>query len=565
MHISIVKLIFGLVTVMLSMQFIMGVYTEIKVNAIGKEIHALSERDMVTTKAVTKIVEHQLEQEVLYEKAIKQALEAKITLIEHASMDAFIITRQKFVELSKKVATELHQVEADLRGYIEHPDNKHEQEEFQNILDHLLKMDKSHETWAEHSLSAMAIVARVAGDDLHALADIEIEIEEEAHQLTLLAESILEEIEEFTLEAILEAQHHDESLSRAVLVMLLVSIILGIGIAVTISKRLKNDFSTAQKEMELIAEGDLTHQISIDALDEVAHMLTIVDSQKNKLLGMMRNLKEASTKVASASKLLSSNAETTQDQTKTQLEETDMVAAAMHEMSASAQEVASNTRDSQAATDEVSNTSLKNTEIMGRASDAIKILMNSIEQTSEQVTHLSDKSNNVALVLDVIKNIAEQTNLLALNAAIEAARAGEQGRGFAVVADEVRNLAKRTQDSTLEIETILSELQQGSEETVKAMSECKDSGELVDTLTQDVSSGIASIHQFIDTIRQLNAQVATAANEQSDVGGELAQSLTKIHDGAKQTYEVVEKITETVDILEGVSVSLNDLTGQFKT
>jgi len=401
--------------------------------------------------------------------------------------------------------------------------------------------------------------------DFETVIKIEDSIEHEAELLTEHSESLLLEIEEFTDEAIKITLEHEEDLVVSIIVSLIASTIITIAITYHLISMLRHGFESAEEEVNLIANGDLTHPISEHSLGEINSMLQRIEEQRINLSELICGLSDVSSQIHTSSDTLLSNAAATHEQTHNQLKEIDLVATAMHQMSASSKEVAENTSNTQGVTEEVGISSEQNRDSMGKASTAIHTLVESIELASTQVINLSENSDKVVQVLDVIKSIAEQINLLALNAAIEAARAGDQGRGFAVVADEVRTLAQRTQESTHEIETMLDELRTGSEETVKSMALCKEKGEQGDGLTEDVKKGIHNIHQFIERIGELNAHIATAAEQQSTVGEELSNSLTVIKTGAEETDQVVDDIAEAANQLTDVSNKLTNMLKKFKT
>jgi len=563
MQITIVKLILLLSGVLLSLQLGIGIYTDLQVASIGHEIKNISEKDMPLTKGITQVVEHQLEQEIYYEKAFKEGLKLQNPLLKVKAEQKVTETINKFNALGTKVTKEMKEIELLLESFSSDPDlDAHSKAEFTKLLKDMKSLEHTHTLWVEHS--QIALKALLSGD-LDTVIKFEEDIEHEAEILTHNSEKLLLEIEEFTDKAIKITLAHEEQLVMSIIVSLIFSAIVTIAITYKLISMLKNGFKTAKEEVDLIAKGDLTHQISEHALGEVNLMLKSIEEQRVNLSKLICGLSDVSSKLNTSSEQLLSNAATTHEQTINQLKEIDLVATAMHQMSVSSKEVAENTSETQGVTEDVGLSSEQNRDSMSKASTAIHTLVESIQLASDQVSNLSENSDKVVQVLDVIKSIAEQINLLALNAAIEAARAGDQGRGFAVVADEVRTLAQRTQESTHEIETMLDELRQGSEETVKSMALCKDKGEQGDGLTEEVRKGIQNMHQYIERIGDLNAHIATAANQQSTVGEELSNSLVVIKGGAEETDHVVDSIEEAANNLTDISNKLEQMLKQFKT
>jgi methyl-accepting chemotaxis protein len=202
--------------------------------------------------------------------------------------------------------------------------------------------------------------------------------------------------------------------------------------------------------------------------------------------------------------------------------------------------------------------------IVQEAVQSITVLANQISDASEIINRVEHNSHNISSVLDVIKSIAEQTNLLALNAAIEAARAGEQGRGFAVVADEVRTLASRTQQSTGEINEMISQLQQGSKSSVEAMNKSCEQAGLVVSKAEKAGKSLTTIASTVTKISELSAQIATAAEEQTAVSEEINRNVVHINEAAIYTAEGTQKTTDTANELSKITIALQQLVKQFK-
>jgi methyl-accepting chemotaxis protein len=273
--------------------------------------------------------------------------------------------------------------------------------------------------------------------------------------------------------------------------------------------------------------------------------------------GATRQLNEVSDRVADV-------ADETLKVVMEQRSETDMVASAMNEMSATVQEVARNASQTAAASrgadDEAKNGAFVATEALG----GIEVLIRDIENAAKVIQKVEADSANIGMVLDVIKGIAEQTNLLALNAAIEAARAGEQGRGFAVVADEVRTLASRTQKSTEEIQTMIERLQGGVRDAVRAMEAAQTRAQFGSDQVEKAAESLGMIAGEVGTINDMNTQIATAAEEQSAVADEINRNISSISHMADMTSEGAKQTSQISEELVRVANELNRLVGQFK-
>ncbi|CAK3020356.1 methyl-accepting chemotaxis protein [Vibrio crassostreae] len=250
--------------------------------------------------------------------------------------------------------------------------------------------------------------------------------------------------------------------------------------------------------------------------------------------------------------------------TETQQQSTEMIATAMTEMASSANNVADSASDTARNTDEADKQSQHTQQLIHNTVDNIQGLAGQLGTASEAVANLDNDVNNIAKVLDVIGDIAEQTNLLALNAAIEAARAGEQGRGFAVVADEVRNLAGRTQSSTKEIQLMINNLQEGSRNAIKTMEVCAATSESTVTESQNASEALQQIVVALESISSMSHQIATAAAEQTQVSDDISKRINMIEESGNQLSNVVTESHSSTQTLASLSNELEAWVNRFE-
>ncbi len=246
-----------------------------------------------------------------------------------------------------------------------------------------------------------------------------------------------------------------------------------------------------------------------------------------------------------------------------QQQETEMVATAINEMSATVLEVAKNTQNAADAARAASGSSTQGQQQMSKITNSINELSAEVSQSADMINQLEKDSNNISVVLDVIKSIAEQTNLLALNAAIEAARAGEQGRGFAVVADEVRSLAQRTHQSTEEIESMIASLQQQTQTASQIMQACNNMAKVCVDRTEEGNNSLEVIGTHISSISDMNDQIATASEEQSAVTEEINRNIVNITQIASQSSENSNHNLEANQQLNTLAKNFNNMTRQF--
>ncbi len=269
--------------------------------------------------------------------------------------------------------------------------------------------------------------------------------------------------------------------------------------------------------------------------------------------------------IATAAEQLSSVTAQTSAGVQNQRLETEQVVTAMHEMSATVQEVAQNAEQASLAAGEADRQARQGDLVVQDAVVQVGNLAVEVEQSTNAIEALHAESGRIGSVLEVIRAVAEQTNLLALNAAIEAARAGEQGRGFAVVADEVRALARRTHDSTEEIEGLIGNLQRVAKQAVEQMQSSRDLTQRTVELAQEAGAALGRITESVSTIEQMNQQIAAAAEEQSAVAENISESVTRVHDIGEQSASASEQTAASSAELARLGVELQGLVRHFRT
>jgi methyl-accepting chemotaxis protein len=348
--------------------------------------------------------------------------------------------------------------------------------------------------------------------------------------------------------------------------MLVIGMVLGVAIAWGILKIIIAPLQTALDAMANIVggEGDLTRRLDDSNKDEIgklAHGFNLFASMVHHIIKEISGYTQQVNN--SADRLTVITEETSRGADRQQLQ-TDEVVAAVNELAATGQEVASNTTAAADAAQHADDASAEGRAVVGKTIDAIDSLANEVMRAGEVINRLEADSEAIGGVLDVIRGIAEQTNLLALNAAIEAARAGEQGRGFAVVADEVRTLASRTQESTSEIQTMIERLQTGSQEAVKVMAKSKKDADATVEQAAHAGTSLQTIAEAVAVINDMNVQIATAAEEQNAVAENINQSVVSISEITEQTAAGAQQTASASNELNELAEHLSGLVGQFK-
>lgn len=346
----------------------------------------------------------------------------------------------------------------------------------------------------------------------------------------------------------------------------LVAIVLGIGIALLVIRGIMRPINATSTILYDISQGhgDLTKRVDVKSTDEIGEMGEYFNAFMSKLQIIVTDIISSANQLASAAEQMTTMSSESSKGLAKQNDETAQVATAINEMASTVEEVARNTESASVAATNADTEAKAGNQLVSETLSSIEVLATDVESSAKVLDKLKLHSENIGTVLDVIKNIADQTNLLALNAAIEAARAGEQGRGFAVVADEVRTLAKRTQDSTSEIEVIISDLQAGAEQAVNVMENSR--AKSGTTLEQAVQTGeyLNSIASAVNTILEMNTQIAAAAQEQSTVTQEVSRNITNIQDVADGTSYGAEQTSQTSQEVAKLSSALQSLVSQFK-
>lgn len=345
--------------------------------------------------------------------------------------------------------------------------------------------------------------------------------------------------------------------------MIALTALITIGLAVLLTRSIVSPLAQSLRVAQGVASGDLTGEIAVSGKDEPARLQQALKSMQENLRETIQRISQSSSQLASASEELSSVTEDATRGLHQQSQEIEQAATAVNQMTAAVEEVASNAVATSQASRESDRIAQHGREQVHQTVLSIESLADDVTANATQVEDLAQKVYGISKVLDVIRSIAEQTNLLALNAAIEAARAGEAGRGFAVVADEVRALAHRTQQSTQEIEQMIGGIQQGTDQAVSSMQQSNGRARATLEIAKSAGTALEEIASAFTLINERNLVIASASEQQAAVAREVDRNLMNIRDLSMQTSAGANQTSAASQELSRLAVDLNTMVARF--
>jgi len=433
-----------------------------------------------------------------------------------------------------------------------------------DIVEKVSEFDSRFNQWKQSSNQFIQLVDN--DEKVQAAELLNTQVSTDFERLRELYDIAGQEVDSVSSAEVVAFEEKTSNMQLAMLVFVIIVILLTSALSYFVPKVLVGSVNDLARRIKEISEGDgdLTQRINSVRKDELGTLASAFDGFVAKLQNLITAISQSSVSLDGNAKQLASTHHNAQKVSNDQTRSIEQIAAAVNEFSVSIREVAERTLSTSNETDNTAQLTAEGVTVVENSVTEINLLADSIRSANQVIEQLSSESDNIATVLEVIRNIADQTNLLALNAAIEAARAGEQGRGFAVVADEVRSLASKTQKSTEEIQNMIDKLQSGVKQAVQSITDGSNRVEKNVELSVNLQQMFESIQSSATIVSDMATQIATATEQQSSVSEELSENLEQLSEQNRTSQELSNEINSVAQRVETAVEKLSSDVGQFK-
>lgn len=538
-----------MLTILLIISSVFGIS---KINSIANEMKAVQNESIPLVELVADITIKQLEKSIAIERAMRIAGLTK-------SDETISEIHQVIDTLAKEIDLEITEGETILAKAKTHPLSKQQVEELTGIANKLVSMDHEHTNFDNQANQLMVQIESKSHIYPHQIIDLEKSQANITHHL----EALLADVEEMTEHALKTVEHDEASALKWMIIISSFSVGVGIIFGIMVTRSITTPLKYALQVTNSLASGNLMVKIVTNSKDEIGQLLQAMKKMSDIERNLLAEISSSAEQLSVASQEVSVTTTQAAKNIELQKDKLSQVAVAMNEMSATVHDVAKSTSQAAFSSDEANKGTQEGGQAVEQVSLSIDVLALEIEKSKAAITRLNNETESVDTILDVITAIAEQTNLLALNAAIEAARAGEQGRGFAVVADEVRSLASRTQESISTIQKTVTSLKKEALLSVDSMESGNVKANNTMMLSKQAESSLNDISQAVTNMNDLNVQIASAAEQQSVVVEEINQTVVYITESGDENYVGAQQISSTTEEIAQQAEHLKTLLTKF--
>jgi methyl-accepting chemotaxis protein len=519
------------------LMLILGIFALSQMNKINNANMVMATNSMPSIKALDKLTEGSIRLRVL-----------SYRLMLNRDPD----TLQKTTELLAMRNKQIDDARAVYVKLISAPEEQSAYDQYVQLLNDYRQLESRMKSLSQ--ANDMTELTRLLSADLQTNSD----------QMNVVLGKLVEMNTQQLNQASANATQQYSTAFTMVVTLLIIATALTLLFAWLLTNSITRPIASALHAAEDIAEGDLTRTITVDGTDEAGRLLAAMLKMQSKLRDTLQRISGSATQLASAAEELNAVTDESARGLSQQNNEIEQAATAVNQMTSAVEEVARNAVSTSEASKNATTSASDGRDLVQETVSAIERMSTDVQSTSTLIGNLADESRDIGKVLDVIRGLADQTNLLALNAAIEAARAGEAGRGFAVVADEVRALAHRTQQSTSEIERMIGSIQGGTEQAVNSMRSSTERAESTLNIAKGAGLALDTINSAVVEINERNLVIASAAEEQAQVAREVDRNLVNIRDLSTQSATGANQTSAASNELSRLAVDLNGMVARFK-